>query len=118
MQDGNWILECDDTLAGDVVLPSSYNGTPITKIYANAFEDCDLITSIVVPEGLLEIQDEAFKNCTGLISVTLPESLDSVTLGNYIFDDCSSLSNVILPQSMKIIPYGLFRIALFPVSGR
>ena len=108
MEDGNWILECDDTLAGDVVLPSSYNGTPITKIYANAFEDCDLITSIVVPEGILEIQDEAFKNCTGLISVTLPESLDSVTLGNYIFDDCTSLSNVILPQSMKIIPNGLF----------
>ena len=104
MEDGNWILECDDTLAGDVALPSSYNGTPITKIYANAFEDCDLITSIVVPEGILEIQDEAFKNCRSLSAISLPQSLTE--LGISAFWYCTNLDNLILPNNLsKIAPW-------------
>ena len=102
MEDGNWILECDDTLAGDVVLPSSYNGTPITKIYANAFEDCDLITSIVVPEGILEIQGDAFRSCSNLSYISLPDSLN--TIGNAAFQYCSSLDNVTIPNGISIIP--------------
>ena len=101
MEDGNWILECDDTLAGDVVLPSSYNGTPITKIYANAFEDCDLVTSIVVPEGILEIQEYAFYNCEGLALISLPESLS--VIGNHSFSGCRSLDNIILPNAITTI---------------
>ncbi|MGB0375442.1 MAG: leucine-rich repeat domain-containing protein [Opitutales bacterium] len=106
MEDGNWILECDDTLAGDVVLPSSYNGTPITKIYANAFEDCDLITSIVVPEGILEIQGDAFKSCSNLSYISLPDSLS--TIGDAAFQYCSSLDNVTIPNGISIIPHMAF----------
>lgn len=106
MEDGNWILTCDDTLAGDVVLPSSYNGTPITKIYANAFEDCDLITSIVVPEGILEIQGGAFKSCSNLSYISLPDSLN--TIGDAAFQYCSSLDNVTIPNGISIIPFQAF----------
>lgn len=101
MEDGNWILKCDNALAGDVVLPSSYNGTPITKIYANAFEDCDLITSIVVPEGILEIQEYAFYNCEGLAFISLPQSLSII--GNHSFSGCTSLDNIILPNAITTI---------------
>lgn len=106
MEDGNWILECDDTLAGDVVLPSSYNGTPITKIYANAFEDCDLITSIVVPEGISEIQGDAFRSCSNLSYISLPDSLN--TIGDAAFIHCDSLDNVTIPNGISIIPFMAF----------
>jgi len=97
-----WILDCEEDLSGEVILPSTHDGLPITKIYSSAFEDCSLITALTVPEGVVEIQSYAFNGCGSLAQITLPESLS--VMGSSAFKDCSSLDNVILPDALTLIP--------------
>ncbi len=54
---------------GDVVIPSTYNGLPVTAIGYGAFEGCSGITSITIPDTVVKIGDGSFRGCTGLESV-------------------------------------------------
>ena len=57
---------CTDT---DIVIPSEYNGYPVTDIAESAFEDCMSITSIVIPNCVTNIDDYAFLDCLSLTSI-------------------------------------------------
>ena len=87
-------------LSGNVTIPSqiSYKGKMynVTAIGSNAFNDCSLITSIVVPSGVSYIHSYAFRNCTGLTSIKLPLRIKEIGFG--AFYDCISLVFVELPQ--------------------
>ena len=47
------------------------------KIYDNAFNGCNGLTSITIPEGMTTIGDYAFYGC-GLTSLTIPSSVASI----------------------------------------
>jgi len=49
-----------------IVIPSTYNGKPVTKIAANAFAGKNNIKSIYIPKSITEVGAGALKNCTGL----------------------------------------------------
>ena len=49
-------------------------------------------TSVVIPEGVTEIQANAFKNCKSLTSITIPSSVTKI--GKDAFYWCSSLKSV------------------------
>ncbi len=52
---------------------------PDNDIYANRVPASNsLITSVVVPKGVMEIQQNAFYNCTKLKTVTLPDSVQFI----------------------------------------
>lgn len=78
-----------------VVIPSFYNGYPVTAIGESAFEDCTDIKEVVIPATVVSIDIFAFKGCTGLTNVTLPESIR--TVGKYAFSGCKGLESVTLP---------------------
>jgi len=73
----------------------SFAGVPL-RISGEAFAGCTALTSIVIPEGV-ENLDFAFKNCTALTSVTLPKSLKSV---RSTFSGCTALKSVVLPEGL------------------
>lgn len=50
------------------------------------------ISSIIIPEGVVRIDDSAFEDCNRLQSVFLPSTL--VELGDYAFDGCHNLFEV------------------------
>jgi len=87
---------------GHVVVPSSitYNDKtyPVTIIGSSAFEDCDSMTSIEIPNSIRLIQVKAFKNCTGLTSITIPSSV--TYLYRFLFDGCTNLTEVNLPNTL------------------
>ncbi|MBQ7924255.1 MAG: leucine-rich repeat protein, partial [Clostridia bacterium] len=56
---------CADT---DIVIPSMYNGKPVTNIYDLAFRDCYGLTSVVIGDSVTSIGDWAFSGCSGLTS--------------------------------------------------
>ena len=43
-----------------------------------AFKSCTGLTSIHIPEGVVNINEEAFKGCAGLISVIIPDSVTAI----------------------------------------
>ena len=83
---------CKDT---DIVIPSEYNGKPVTSIGESAFSDCTSLTSITIPNSVTSIGDKAFRHCTSLTSITIPDSVTSI--GNSAFGQCTSLESITLP---------------------
>ena len=62
----------------------------ITEIGPNAFENCEHLTWVTLPESVIRIGSEAFKNCTGLEGVLI-DAKDTITIGNDSWDGCTSL---------------------------
>lgn len=84
------IISAGRTVSGDVVLPSTLGGFPVTAIFDSAFYYQDDLTSVVIPEGVTVIGSDAFGFCPNLTAVTLPDSLQE--LGYGAFDDCEQLA--------------------------
>ena len=50
----------------EVVIPSTYNNLPVTKIGDYAFKDCNGLTNIVIPDRVNTIGNYAFSYCSSL----------------------------------------------------
>ena len=81
---------CTDT---ELVIPSEYNGLPVTNIGANAFKECEFIVSVVIMEGIENIYQNAFRNCINLEKVEFPDSLRFIEgfAGESVFYGCKKL---------------------------
>lgn len=63
-------------------------------ICGNAFYKEENLTSIIIPNGVIEIGFVAFAGCNGLTSITIPSSV--ISLDGYAFSDCLNLKTVII----------------------
>ncbi|MBO5672063.1 MAG: leucine-rich repeat domain-containing protein, partial [Alistipes sp.] len=75
----------------------AFNGD-VTMIGVDAFNNCDKLTSITLPECVTSIGKNAFYDCDVLTEFTIPDSL--TTIGDYAFYDCSSLTSMNIPDSV------------------
>ncbi len=111
------------TFEGDnLVIPSKYEGKPVTSIGQRAFYDCKQLTSISLPSSITHIGNKAFDGCTikkasissYLISQIPHDALETVIIksGNKIPDSaflgCTSLTKITLPTSVTSIGYSAF----------
>jgi hypothetical protein len=80
-------------LGGDVVIPSSTNGWPVTSIGDDAFFDRSL-TSVTIPDSVTSIGNEAFYVCNSLTNVMIGNSVTNI--GIDAFAGCSSLTSIIV----------------------
>ncbi len=99
----------NEELAGELVIPSVYNGLPVTEIGGNAFAFCDGLTSVVIPDSVLYIGSNAFSYCTGILFIDLGEGVTSI--GSGAFNRCNSLTSLIIPDSVTSIGSDLFNNA-------
>ena len=89
----------------DIVIPSEYNGLPVVKIDAKAFEGYD-ITSVYIPGTVKEIGLQAFHSCTNLEAVYISEGVE--TIGESAFYCCYALRSVYIPGTVASMGYGAF----------
>ncbi len=52
-----------------VVIPSKYQGKPVTTIEQYAFENYSSLKSVTIPSSVNKISNNAFKNCSGLNTI-------------------------------------------------
>ena len=114
----------------NLVIPSEYDGIPVTSIGDDAFEyygsviksvtipnsvtrigdrafkDCEVLESVVISNSVTSIGESAFKNCNSLTSIVIPNSVKSI--GDSAFEACGSLTNIVIPDSVASIGDSVF----------
>ncbi|MDY3763528.1 MAG: leucine-rich repeat domain-containing protein, partial [Candidatus Ventricola sp.] len=105
--DANYaILRGYEGAGGDVVVPAEIDGFTVDVIGINVFNG-DTITSLTLPETVLELRSGAVASCENLASVTLPQSL--VVINRMNFFSCNALSEITIPAGVRYIGDGSFR---------
>lgn len=86
----------------------------VENMYANPLQyanelylNGEMITELVIPEGVTAIAPYAFWNLDGMISVTIANSVTSV--GEYAFAECDGLLSVTLGTGLSAIDQYAFR---------
>lgn len=77
------IISYTETAKGDVDIPSSLGGYPVTEIGANSFGGCTLITSVNIPNTVTSIETYAFAYCTSLSTIIIPSSVTSIGINAF-----------------------------------
>ncbi|MCL2544620.1 MAG: leucine-rich repeat domain-containing protein [Clostridia bacterium] len=89
---------------GDLVIPNALDGYAVTGIGLFAFEGCDGLISVTIPDSVVSISEYAFLKCSNLTSVTLPNGVTSI--GDCTFYWCSSLISITIPDGVTSIGNG------------
>ena len=104
--DANYaILRGYEGTGGDVVVPAEIDGFTVDVIGINVFKG-DTITSLTLPETVLELRSGAVSSCENLTSVTLPQSL--VVINRMNFFGCNALTEITIPAGVRYIGDGSF----------
>lgn len=118
-----------------LVIPSTYKDSPVTSIGNSAFYNCDLLTSVVLPDSIKSVGITAFENCdylafnehnnayylgtaeneffalisakdTAITGCTVHK--DAKLLATAAFSHCSELESISLPSGLLYIDTGVF----------
>lgn len=90
--EGIKIIGCDDSVSGSLEIPSEIEGLPVTEIGESAFEACESLTGLIIPDTVKIIGEYAFLGCVSLFGVTIGEGVTSIGQGAFwgtelYFDD-------------------------------
>ncbi|GAA0077073.1 hypothetical protein UT300005_14510 [Clostridium sp. CTA-5] len=77
----------------------------VTSIGKSAFYNCEL-SSLIIPESVINIEEEAFDGCRGLKELTLSKGLKNI--GNSAFNFCSGLTELKIPDTVESIGSSAF----------
>ena len=80
------------SITGEVIIPETYEGKPVTSIANSGFADNSNLTSVIIPNSVTSIGDYAFNKCIGLTSIMIPNSVTSI--GVNVFSNCSGLTSI------------------------
>lgn len=95
------IVDVEDGIAGEVIIPENLGNYTVTSIGESAFEREAKISSVVIPDTVKTIDNYAFYGCFGIINIEFGNGLE--TIGTAAFKNCDGLINIRIPTSVKTI---------------
>ena len=94
---GNSCFQSCRMLEGTLTLPSK-----LKKIPHYCFSYCNFSGDLIIPEGVVEIEEWAFSDAGQFKSLSLPKSLKK--LGGLTFSCCEIQGELIIPSQIQSIP--------------
>ena len=95
----------DNYYTGTVVIPSTVTykskKLTVTRIGKEAFDSCEELVSVEIPNSVTSIEKRAFTFCKSLTSITIPNSVTRI--GSEAFAFCQSLTSITIPNSVMSI---------------
>ncbi len=80
-------------------IPATVDGQTVTAIGTGAFQDCDCLRGIKLPESLTVIEDRAFYNCDKLEAIYVPGNTH--TIQQDAFSGCERLIHIFYAGDLK-----------------
>ncbi len=78
------IITGAENVGEELVIPSEIDGTAVRAVSANAFENNQNIKSLVISEGVAQIDDYVFSGCSNLENVTIPDTVTKVSIRSFL----------------------------------
>ncbi|MCQ4022891.1 MULTISPECIES: leucine-rich repeat protein [unclassified Ruminococcus] len=90
----------------EITIPSEIGGKSVTSIGDYAFDSCDSLQSVTIPNSVTSIGAYAFCNSLELTSITIPDGV--ISIGESAFSLCFALQSITIPNSVTSIGDGAF----------
>ena len=124
-EDGTFIARLIEANNSTLILPSEYNGIPVSNVrIMSSAKRKDRIVKVIIPGSMNALQEtnfhflknlsdieiesgikiigkKAFENCKKLVNVKLPDTITTIGLG--AFHGCSLIRSIELPRDLKKI---------------
>lgn len=96
--------------SGDITIPSSveYDNVTytVTSIGHAAFHSCVNLTSVTLPNSIIQISSSAFQYCIKLVKINIPNSV--TTIQQYAFAQCEALPTITISNSVTSLGANVF----------
>lgn len=106
------ITDCDQYISGELVIPDTLGGYPVTSIDDFAFSNCRGLTSITIPSDVTSIRYGAFSGCTGITRINWnAESVSGFCESESPFSGVGAYGSgidIVFSDNVKCIPAHLF----------
>lgn len=128
--DGYIVSACDNAATGELVIPGTYMGKPVTGIGDRAFYGCTGLTGVTIPDSVQSFGDWAFFGClnlsyneyrygkylgnannpymilvgitsNGLTKFTVHP--DTLAIDAFVFSQCPGLASITIPNKVTSI---------------
>ncbi len=96
IDDGKTIIGVTNKSLTSISIPNS-----VINIGNEAFIGCNILSSIFIPDSVTSIGDRAFSGCKNLININIPNSVK--TIGEQAFEGCP-INEILIPESTEYYP--------------
>lgn len=96
-----------NTSLTEAIIPSTYNGLPVTAIEDSGFMGCTSLEKVVIPSSIKSIGNNAFMRCTNLKKIAGMAGVTSY--GDNAFSRCTSLDYMIMPANIESLGTNVIR---------
>ncbi|MDE5883525.1 MAG: leucine-rich repeat domain-containing protein [Oscillospiraceae bacterium] len=86
------ITGCNGYAEGEMIIPETIEGLPVTSIGVSAFGYQSFLKSVTIPKSVTNIGNGAFQECSSLKSITIPDSITNIGTGAFSY--CFALEKI------------------------